>query len=119
MELSALGKLSNASLDSRRIAVSDYGNHRIQVFNASDGTFAFKFGSHGSADGQFSYPSSAAYSLDGRRIAVSDYDNDRIQVFNASDGTFAFKFGSHGSADGQLESPTSVDFGPAPPPAGP
>ena len=90
--------------------MADSGNHRVQLFHPN-GTFAGKFGSSGSADGEFkSGPSYVAYSPQGDRIAVSDHGNHRVQLFHAN-GTFAGKFGSSGSATGsssvaRLTSPT-------------
>ena len=85
-----------------RIAVADIGNHRVQLFYPN-GTFAGKFGSSGSADGEFKYgPYGIAYSPSGDRIAVADIGNHRVQLFYPN-GTFAGKFGSSGSADGQWQ----------------
>ena len=92
------------------IAVAERGNHRIQVFD-SNGTFAFKFGSNGTGDGEFNQPISVAISPSGGRIAVADIHNHRIQVFHA-DGTFAFKFGSEGAGDGDMRWPASVLYSP-------
>ena len=78
--------------------MSDSGSSRVQVFHPN-GTFDFKFGANGSADGQFYRPSYAAYSPSADRIAVADFGNGRVQVFHPN-GTFDFKFGSRGSADG-------------------
>ena len=92
------------------IAVSDYNNHRVQVFHPN-GTFALKFGSNGAGDGQFSTPRDVAFAPSGR-IAVADTGNHRVQVFHPN-GTFALKFGSNGTGDGQLVSPQGVAVGPS------
>jgi len=88
-----------------RIYSTDYGNHRVQVFN-SDGKFLFKFGSKGNGDSQFNYPCGIFVDKRGRIIVV-DSDNHRIQVFN-SRGEFLFKFGSYGKEDGQFKYPHGV-----------
>ena len=67
-----------------RPVVADSLNNRIQVFDP-DGAFAFSFGSHGAAPGDFFLPSGVAVSpLDGR-IVVADAGNNRIQVFALDD----------------------------------
>jgi hypothetical protein len=61
------------------VYVLDTGNHRIQKFD-SNGTFITKWGSEGSAEGQFMQP--AGISIFGDRVLyVSDNDNNRIQKF--------------------------------------
>ena len=71
--------------------VADYDNNRIQKFN-SNGTFITKWGSNGSADGQFNDPQGVAVDSSGN-VYVADYYNNRIQKFN-SNGTFITKWGS-------------------------
>ena len=73
-----------------------------------------KFGSRGSGDGLFNYPSGADYSPNGSRIAVADQHNNRIQVFDADTGDFVLKFGSRGSGDGLFNYPYSVVYSPLP-----
>ena len=61
-----------------KIYVADASNRRIQVFDP-DGTFLFTFGTYGSGNGQFDFPSDVA--VDGvGRIHVVDTYNHRIQV---------------------------------------
>ena len=79
--------------------VPDTGNQRIQVFN-SLGQFLSKWGTFGSADGQFNDPYDAAVDASGA-IYVVDAVNARIQKFS-SPGVFATKWGSSGSAAGQF-----------------
>ena len=59
--------------------VCDRANHRVQVFELS-GKFVTKFGSQGSARGEFKIPVSTANLSDGR-IVVCEFHNNRIQVF--------------------------------------
>jgi DNA-binding beta-propeller fold protein YncE len=77
-----------------KVYVSDYGNHRIQVFD-SDGTFINTWGSEGTSDGQFNFPYSIAINKANGEIYVADGGNHRIQVFS-SNGTFLRKWGSFG-----------------------
>jgi DNA-binding beta-propeller fold protein YncE len=65
--------------------VSESGNGRIQKFEGN-GIFTTKWGSRGSADGQFIAPhgiaiKSAKFSLLEERVFVADTANNRIQVF--------------------------------------
>jgi putative cell wall-binding protein len=87
------------------VYVADQGNHRIQVFSPT-GVFQDKWGSSGSADGQFSYPWGVAVAADGT-VYVADTDNHRIQVFSPT-GVFGGKWGSSGSGDGQFSYPRGV-----------
>ena len=76
--------------------VSDYGNHRIQMYDHRTGKFCFTFGTGGSADGQLKFPS--GLSADGNgNIIVSDWGNNRVQVFDER-GHFKFKFSSHATS---------------------
>jgi Tol biopolymer transport system component len=72
--------------------------------------FQFKFGSIGSANGQFINPHDVATDASGN-IYVTDGNNHRIQVFDSS-GTFLYKFGSFGSGDGMLNTPHAIDLDP-------
>ena len=55
---------------------------RIQKFN-SNGSFITKWGSYGSADGQFRFPTNVAVDSSGNVYVVENYHN-RIQVFSPS-----------------------------------
>ena len=61
------------------MAVSDTGNHRVQVFNP-DGTFAFALGLRGEGPGEFYWPEGLAFGPGGL-LAVADMGNNRVQVF--------------------------------------
>lgn len=73
--------------------VSDYGNHRIQMYDHRIGKFCFTFGTGGSADGQLNFPSGLSIDDNGN-IIISDWGNKRVQVFDER-GHFKFKFSSH------------------------
>ena len=91
----------------RKVYISDTSNHRIQILNA-DLTFSNSFGSHGSGDGQFTYPWDVALDSAGN-LYVADTQCHRIQVFTA-EGKFLRKFGKKGSGDGELDLPSSVSI---------
>jgi DNA-binding beta-propeller fold protein YncE len=87
--------------------VADYGNDRIQKFT-NEGKFITKWGSKGTAEGQFQGPS--GLSIDANdNLYVTDKNNNRIQVFT-SDGQFITMFGEPGSGDGQLNGPEGVVY---------
>ena len=64
------------------VYVSDFGNHRIQMFD-SDGTFLTKFSSVGSGNGQVDHPAGIALDQNDN-IYVADSGNSRIQAFTGS-----------------------------------
>jgi DNA-binding beta-propeller fold protein YncE len=61
------------------VYVAEQSNHCIQKFTSA-GVFVSKWGTKGTAEGQFNYPSGVAVATDGT-VFVADYDNDRIQKF--------------------------------------
>src|SRR5437773_3992887 len=90
---------------SGNVYVADYGNDRIQKFDAS-GTFVTTWGSSGSGNGQFNGPGGVATDGSGH-VYVADTNNHRIQKFDAS-GTFVTTWGSSGSGNGQFNGPDGV-----------
>jgi DNA-binding beta-propeller fold protein YncE len=72
-----------------RVYVTDTGNNRVAVFDAS-GKFLTQFGSNGINPGEFDEPVGIAVGSDGL-VFVADTWNQRIQVFQA-DGVSAFTF---------------------------
>ena len=92
------------------IAVTDFGNHRIQVFS-SDGTYLRSFGRKGDKrQGQFNFPAGIAFDRKNGNILVVDHLNHRVQVFSEQ-GKYLNHFGEQGNLDHQLNSPhgLSVD----------
>jgi len=69
-------------------------------------SYKFSYGSKGSGDGQFKYPSGIAVDSEGN-IIVADNGNHRIQIFN-SKGKFLRKFGKKGVSDGHFYELTSL-----------
>ena len=88
------------------VYVADTWNNRIQKFNAT-GSFITKWGSEGSANGQFYIPEGVAVDNEGN-VYVADSFNNRIQKFDST-GSFITKWGSYGTEDGQFEQPYGVD----------
>ena len=73
------------------VFVADSGNSRVQKFDAN-GNFILKWGSNGTADGEFDYPSGLAVDSHGN-VFVSDEGNKNIQEFGGN-GEFITKWGS-------------------------
>jgi hypothetical protein len=60
--------------------VVDVLNARVQIFDSA-GSYLSQFGSSGSGNGQFSFPSWVAVDPVSRNIVVSDPGLDRVQIF--------------------------------------
>ena len=87
------------------IAVTDFWNHRVQIFN-SDGNYLRSFGRQGNKSGEFSYPKGITFHKNGN-IFVADNGNHRIQIFSG-EGEFVGMFGGKGSLDSQLHYPCGL-----------
>ena len=91
------------------IAVTDFGNHRIQVFS-SDGTYLRSFGRKGDKrQGQFNFPAGIAFDRKNGNILVVDRENHRVQLFSEQ-GEYRNHFGEQGNLDHQLESPRGLSI---------
>ncbi|MDP7008677.1 MAG: 6-bladed beta-propeller [Phycisphaerales bacterium] len=74
--------------------IADTHGHRVRVLD-QEGHELLLFGSYGTGDGQFLYPTDVVIDRDGL-VFVSEYGgNDRISVFDRS-GSFIRSFGHHG-----------------------
>ena len=90
-----------------QVVVADYGNNRVQVLTCNSNlTFSHMFGSKGSGQGQFKYPTDVAMDNEGF-VYVADRVNHCIQKFT-SEGHFVCLFGTKGSQPGQLYCPSGV-----------
>ena len=78
------------------IAVTDSGNHRVQVFS-SDGTYLRSFGIEGDKHGEFHMPSGIAFDANGN-IFVAESGNQRIQCFTG-EGEYLSHFYGHSNPD--------------------
>jgi len=88
-----------------RIITTDFFGYRIQIFDSS-GNFINKFGSEGSAPGQFLNPIRVTVDSSDR-IIIADARNHRVQIFDSS-GTFYNAFGTGGSDTSQFDMPVGV-----------
>ena len=91
--------------DNDEIAVTDYGNNRIQIFS-SDGTFLRSFGKRGYYQGEFNSPTGIAFDTNAGNIVVADRHN-RIQLFSEQ-GEYLNQFGWEGRLDHQIRNPIGL-----------
>ena len=80
---------------------------RVGVLNL-DSEYFGDFGSYGSGDGQFVWPTALAF--DSRdRLYLADEHNQRITVFDKS-GKYLSSWGVEGTANGELRGPSGLAF---------
>jgi DNA-binding beta-propeller fold protein YncE len=89
-----------------RVYVSDSVGQRILVYDSESGQPIAKFGTRGTGDGQFNFPSFVAVGGQGN-IYVSDTLNFRIQVFDPQ-YRFVQRFGKQGNSFGQFSRPKGI-----------
>ena len=87
------------------IAVTEHGNHRVQVFS-SDGTYLRSFGRQGNKQGEFKYPCGIT-KHETNNIIVVESGNHRVQFFSEQ-GEYLSQFGGKGNLDHQLFTPLSL-----------
>lgn len=90
--------------ETQQLFVSDSSNNRIQIFT-SNGEFVNSFGTHGKANGQFSWPLGLCVCND--RIYVSDNMNNRIQILDL-EGSFVSSIGLNTKTHTQLLTPYDI-----------
>ena len=73
-----------------------------------DSEYFGDFGSYGSGDGQFVWPTALAFDSHDR-LYLADEHNHRITVFDKS-GTYLSSWGVRGADDGQLNAPSGLAF---------
>ena len=110
-EGSSVGKFNGpwgvAVRDTDEIAVTDYWNHRVQIFD-SGGNYLRSFGRLGTKQGEFSYPQGICFD-NKRNIFIADRGNHRIQIFSG-EGKYMGMFGGKGSRDSQLSGPWGLSL---------
>jgi len=88
-----------------RLYVADSAGQRVVVYNAR-GDKLFSWGTRGSGEGEFNYPTHLAFGHTGE-LLVTDALNFRIQAFDR-DGLFRWQFGRQGDTSGSFSSPKGV-----------
>ena len=89
------------------IYVSDYGNHRLKIFDSSGGHVRTIYEIAGK---NVSFPSKIDINATGH-VFVADSGNHRIAVMDSA-GAGLYAFGSQGAGPGQFERPTGLAVGP-------
>jgi streptogramin lyase len=87
------------------VYITDHENFNVQKFT-TNGEFVTKWGSEGTADGQFDGLESVDVDSEGN-VYVADVGNDRIQKFTTN-GEFILSWGTSGSEAGQFDDPGGV-----------
>lgn len=98
---------ANLDIDASYIYVADKGNHRIQKFNIGTNAFVSKYGTFGTGDANFKYPSGIA--VDSSYIYIVDHDNSRVKIHDKATYAFVAAFGSIGDGDGQFRIMQGID----------
>ena len=68
-------------LNGDRLAVSDWGNDRIQIFN-TEGDHLMSIGQRGKLLAEFLHPLGLVYDNKTERLFICDEGNNRIMIFN-------------------------------------
>ncbi|RXA16682.1 PKD domain-containing protein [Methanosarcina sp. MSH10X1] len=103
--------LTQFDIPARSIAIDSAGNiyatvnDSIQKFN-SNGTLLNTWGSTGTENGYFKFPTGIALDSSGN-IYVSDMENNRIQKLDPS-GRYVISWGTLGSGNGNFKSPAGI-----------
>ncbi len=101
----SLSTNETASTNNEFVYTTDAENFNVQKFT-SDGQFITKWGSEGTADGQFGGLESLDIDSEGN-VYVADSGNEKIQKFTP-DGQFILSWGTPGSEIGQFDEPGGV-----------
>lgn len=111
LPLSGTGYPTGVSIDQEGLIwVADTHGHRVLVY-ALSGQELLRFGSYGTQEGEFVYPTDIAFGHNGE-IYVSEYGgNDRISVFDRA-GRFLRTFGHHGDDREGFVRPQSIAIEP-------
>ena len=109
---SAAGELSNpwgvAVNERNEIAVTETGNHRVQVFS-SNGNYLRSFGTKGDKQGEFDWPAGIAFDNNTENVIIVDSGNHRVQLFSGQ-GEYLSQFGGEGDHDHQLKFPHGLSL---------
>ncbi|MRR36451.1 hypothetical protein EG829_17620 [bacterium] len=70
-----------------RLVVIDMLDFSLNVFDTEDGSLIAKYGTYGTEEGKFIYPSGLAYDEDRDWFAIADLGNDRVQIVRLPDSS--------------------------------
>jgi PKD repeat protein len=85
--------------------VTESNDYRTRLFDAG-GNYLLQWGSYGSGNGQFKFPTGITTSASGN-VYVIDEDNGRIEVFSPS-GSYITQWGTYGTGAEELSSPKGI-----------
>lgn len=97
-----------------KVYVTDYGNHRVQVFDAITFNHIATWGSYGSGRGKFNLPFGIAVDPATGEIYVTDINQtvSKIQPYIDTGGAykanFVARWGSFGGGDGEFQNPMGI-----------
>jgi hypothetical protein len=93
------------------IYVGEYGNHRVQIFDAT-GQFVAKWGQIGTEDEELCGPGGWCLLSGGfePQVVLADYDHDRVARHYAQTGAFLAQVGEPGARPGQFLYPSDVAY---------
>ena len=83
-----------------RVYISDSEAHIVRVYSTG-GASLFEFGSPGSGDGQFQYPSGVFFDAANDEVLVSDQFGYRVQVFDP-EGVYKYCVGGSSASPGSV-----------------
>lgn len=89
----------------RRLYVADSHLHQVLVYSTG-GQFLGAWGSRGSEEGQFNFPTNVALGAEGN-VYVVDTGNFRVQIFDP-EGRLLSSFGQAGSVTGSFHRPKGI-----------
>lgn len=102
---------SGVAINGDVMYVAENNNHRVKKLRISDKTFISKFGTYGTADGQFNDPRGICIDPQGK-VFVADFSNHRIQIYQP-DGTFAYSIKADpNNEESAFKSPWGIAFDP-------
>jgi len=105
---------SGLSFDHHRglLLVSEFNNHRVQVFSCDDDeggcSLVSKLGEYGRQPGQLVSPCGVAIDHDHDRILITDAGNSRVQSWSLSEQSFLSCIGRRGSRDLEFSDPQGI-----------
>ncbi len=70
-----------------RLVVIDMLDFSLNVFDSEDGALIAKYGTFGTEEGKFVYPSGLAYDEERDWFAIADLGNDRVQIVRIPDSS--------------------------------
>ncbi len=96
------------SPDGSKVYVADSKAQQIVIFDRNSGAIVSTFGTRGTGDGEFGFPTSIAFVSTGE-LCVVDQLNARVQVFSPT-GEYLTQFGGRGTMFGSFVRPKDIAF---------